>query len=63
MCENVENQAENNQFKVIGLNETFSNVQKSINASIHARSITHHFKTFFNIDQCWILMSNMYFSS
>jgi len=53
MCENVENQAENNQFKVIWLDETFSDAQKSIDRSIYTRSITHHLKTFFNIDQCW----------
>ncbi|CAF1485561.1 unnamed protein product, partial [Rotaria sp. Silwood1] len=56
MSENIDN-----QLKIIWLDETFSNIEKSIDASIRIRSITHHLKTFYNIDQClnYILDTNV----
>lgn len=42
----------NNQLKIVWFNAAFSNIKTSIDASIQIRPITHHLKTFHNINQC-----------
>ena len=48
MCENIEN----DQIKIIWLDEIFADLEKSINASLRLSSMTNHLKTFYNIEQC-----------
>ncbi|CAM4975065.1 unnamed protein product [Rotaria socialis] len=53
MWENIEYQAESKFYEVVWFNEKFSDFKNSVDASIRARSLKPHVKTFFDPEECW----------